>query len=111
MKLELYEIIIAVALSATGFWRIIEMLFERNKYKAETLNLYAQVNSHVITNYIAWSQKLEERVKELEGRNNEMDTTIQRQKQKIQELEKQISQLEERNITLMEEIGELNRKS
>jgi predicted RNase H-like nuclease (RuvC/YqgF family) len=72
-----------------------EMFLERKKYKAEVNHLNTQINSQIITNWVSWSTKLEERVNELEGRNKEMQKTIARQKEKITGLENQVSQLKE----------------
>lgn len=87
--------VVAVVLGATGFWRLVEMLLERRKYKAEVNHLNAQINSQIITNWVSWSKKLEDRVNELEGKNKEMARTIDRQREKIQGLESQVIQLKE----------------
>jgi predicted RNase H-like nuclease (RuvC/YqgF family) len=87
--------IVAIVLGTTGFWKLMEMFLERKKYKAEVNHLNTQINSQIITNWVSWSTKLEERVNELEGRNKEMQKTIARQKEKITGLENQVSQLKE----------------
>lgn len=87
--------IVAIVLGTNGFWKLAEMLLERKKSKAEVNHLNTQINSSIITNWVAWSKKLEERVNELEGRNKEMQKTIDRQKEKISGLEGQVSKLKE----------------
>ncbi len=97
----------AMVFGASGFWKVLEILFERNKQKAEISHLNSQVNSQIISNWVSWSQKLEDRVKDLEGRNQAMNKTIELQKESIQGLEKQVSLLEDQNTTLKEEVDEL----
>jgi chromosome segregation ATPase len=87
--------IVAIVLGTNGFWKISEILLERRKYKAEVNHLNAQINSQVITNWISWSKKLEDRINDLESRNREMQKTIDRQREKISGLESQVTQLKE----------------
>lgn len=100
--------IVALIAGATGFWKLLEMLFERGKYRAEINQLNAQVQSQIISNWVSWSQKLEERVKFLENHNAEMESTIERQHRQIEELEMQVTELEKQNTALRESIAQFN---
>jgi hypothetical protein len=95
---KLVEMIMAIALGASSFWRIAEILLERSKYKKrKAFNLYTQVNTNVISACIAWSQMLETQVTDLEAINADMNSIIHEQALKIDGLEKQIFQLEKEN--------------
>ncbi len=103
--------LITLILGATGFWKLLEILVklrsDKKLKKAETNNLYAQANHKIIENWVGWSQKLEQRVKELENFNTQMQQTIDEQKTLIQTLETRIDHLENQNkelITLLEEL-------
>lgn len=106
--------LIAVIFGATGFWKLMEVLLrlrmDRKLQKAETSNLYVQANSQIVDNWVGWSQKLEQRVKELEGCNTEMKQTINTQRKRINELEKHIGSLEKRNKELTGKLEELKRE-
>jgi peptidoglycan hydrolase CwlO-like protein len=91
---KLVEMAVAIALGAGAFWRIVEMVLERSKYKKKALKLYTQVNTQIISACIAWSQKLEAQVNNLETIKEEMTNIIQDQAIKIADLEKQIRHLE-----------------
>lgn len=99
--------VFVLLIGANGFWKILELLLDRKKHKAEVSHLYTQVNSEIVTNWVSWSKKLEQRVKDLEGKNDTMRNTIERQKVRIHDLEKQVSQLEEQNISFKEKIEQL----
>lgn len=106
--------LIAVILGATGFWKLVEILLrlrmDKKLKKAETSNLYAQANSQIVDNWVQWSQKLEQRVKELESYNTEMRQTINKQRNRINELEKHIGSLEKCNKELTGKLEELKRQ-
>jgi len=106
--------LIAVILGATGFWKLIEILLrlrmDRKLKKAETSNLFAQAGSQIVDNWVGWSQKLEQRVKELEGYNTEMRQIIDKQRNRINELEKHIGSLEKRNKELTGKLDELKKQ-
>ncbi|MFC4636483.1 hypothetical protein ACFO3O_21435 [Dokdonia ponticola] len=91
--------IIIVIFSATGFWKLIELLVQfkgQNRLKdAEIHNLQVQGNSLIIENYKMWSENMEKRLKELEDKNTEMTEIITEQRKKIEKLEKYVDQLEE----------------
>lgn len=91
--------IIIVIFSATGFWKLIELLVQfkgQNRFKdAEIHNLQVQGNSLIIENYKMWSENMEKRLKELEDKNTEMTKIITEQRKKIEKLEKYVDQLEE----------------
>lgn len=105
--------LIAVIIGATGFWKLLEVLLrfrtDRRVKRAETTSLYAQAGSQIVDNWVGWSQKLELRVKELEGYNTRMQETINTQRLRIGELEKLIGVLEKRNRELTSELEELKR--
>ena len=107
-SMELLKLI-AVVLGAIGFWRLLEALLkfrgDKKLKRAETSNLYAQANSHIVDNWVTWSQKLEARVNELEGCNTEMSKTIKRQRERITELEKLVTELEKHNQQLLASIN------
>ncbi|MFC4636600.1 hypothetical protein ACFO3O_22035 [Dokdonia ponticola] len=91
--------IIIVIFSATGFWKLIELLVQfkgQNRLKdAEIHNLQTQGNSLIIENYKKWSENMEKRLEELENKNTEMTKTITEQRKKIDKLQKYVDQLEE----------------
>ena len=101
-------------LGATGFWKLVEILLklriDKRLKKAETSNLFAQANSQIVDNWVGWSQKLEQRVKELEGYNMEMRQTIDKQRNRINELEKHIGSLEKCNKELTGKLEELKKQ-
>jgi predicted RNase H-like nuclease (RuvC/YqgF family) len=105
-QLDLLSILVLL-IGANGFWKILELLLERRKHKAEVNHLYSQVNSEIITNWASWSKKLEQRVKDLEGKEDRMRNTIERQKERIHDLEKQVNLLEEQNLSFKEKIEQL----
>lgn len=106
--------LITLILGATGFWRLVEILVKRHGdkklKKAETNNLYAQANNQIIENWVGWSQKLEQRVKELENSNTEMKQTIDEQKTHIQTLQTRIEHIENRNQELITSLEELKKQ-
>lgn len=106
--------LIAVIFGATGFWKLIEILLkiriDKRLKKAETSNLYAQANSQIVDNWVQWSQKLENRVKELEGYNTEMRQTIKKQRERINDMEKHVSDLEKCNQELTGKLEKLNKE-
>ena len=91
--------IVIVIFSATGFWKLIELLLQfksQNRLKnAEIHNLHVQANSLVVENYKMWSENMEKRLKELEDKNTAMNKIITGQRQKIDKLQKYVDQLEE----------------
>lgn len=99
--------IIAIIMSAGGFWKLLEIFLGNKKYSAEVNHLHAQVNSEIINNWISWSKKLEDRVIELEGQNENMQSTIETQKEKIQELDKQLMLVEQQNELMTQTIEKL----
>lgn len=96
--------LIAIIFGATGFWKLVEILLklriDKKLKKAETSSLYAQANTQIVENWVGWSQKLESRVKELEGYNTEMRATITKQRNRITELERHVTKLEKCNKEL-----------
>jgi peptidoglycan hydrolase CwlO-like protein len=103
MNMQIIQII-AIVFGASGFWKLMEFILARKKNKAEAQILNAQATSQIISNWVSWSQKLEERVKELEGKNTEMQNTISNQKEKIIFLERDMKELEKLNADLREKI-------
>jgi predicted RNase H-like nuclease (RuvC/YqgF family) len=102
---------LAVVISTAGFWRVAEMLIDRKKQKAEVFQLQSQINSEIVQNWVGWSKKLEERVSDLEGRNKEMQGTIENQKIKIKSLETQLNFLKGQNGILKKRIEEFNQQN
>lgn len=88
-----YLALTGIVLGAAGFWHVLSMLlFWRNekRIKAATANnLMAQTDKQVISNWIAWSEKLEARLKELE---------------------EEVSKLREENFALHQQLSELQSK-
>lgn len=100
--------ICAIVFGATGFWKVVEMLFHfktQKRFKnAEINNLNAQANSLVVENYKLWTENMDRRIKELESKNvsqrerigklesknAEMSLTITQQRERINELEAEI---------------------
>jgi len=106
--------LITLILGATGFWKLLEIFVklrsDKKLKKAETDNLYAQANHKIIENWVGWSQKLEQRVKELENSNTKMQQTINKQKAHICTLETRIDHLEIRNKELTTSLEELKKQ-
>ncbi len=106
-----YVNIITLFLSAAGFWKFIEMALkfrtEKRLKKAETGDVFAHANSQIVTNWMEWSKKLEERIKELESKAKEFESLIEKQRLRIGEMEKHINSLEKHNAELSNQIEEL----
>lgn len=94
-------------MGAGGFWKLLEIFLGNKKYSAEVNHLHAQVNSEIVNNWISWSKKLEDRVKDLEGQNETMRSTIENQKTKILELDKQLLHVEQQNVLMTQTIEKL----
>lgn len=111
--MDLFKLI-AVIFGATGFWKLVEILLklriEKKVKKAEASNLFAQANTQIVDNWVGWSQKLEKRVKELEGYNTEMRQTITKQRNRITELEKHVTELEKCNKELTGKLEQLKKE-
>lgn len=60
-----------IVMGATGFWQLVgALLYWRNEKRLKSAtanNLIAQTDAQILKNWIDWSQKLEQRVKELES--------------------------------------------
>ena len=112
--MELYKLI-AVVFSATGFWKLIEILStfrsDRRLKAAQAQNLLSQTQSSMVENWVQWSQKLEARVKELEAvavENEDLKQQVDRQRQRILELEQKVEQLHRENLELKEKLSALD---
>ncbi len=61
--------LIAIIFGATGFWKFIEVLLklrlDKKRTKAEAHQIFEQANTQILGNWVAWSQKLEEKVRVL----------------------------------------------
>ncbi len=68
---------------------------QRKLKRAEIRNLDAQTDEKVAQNWMQWSEKMEERINELEKDNKEMKEKVVMQRKEINELKKYIDQLEE----------------
>ncbi|WP_299243022.1 hypothetical protein [uncultured Aquimarina sp.] len=62
--------------------------------KAEIRNLNAEADERVISNWIQWSDKMEQRIQELEKNNQEMKAIIIKQRERINDLEVYTEKLE-----------------
>ena len=113
--------LVAIILGATGFWKLLEMLLQFRADKrlksAEAKSIHAQVDTQIVTNWVQWSQKLEARVVELEGRNEELNTItaelnsiIINQRNRISELEVLVDELKSVNQRLTEQLMQLKKQ-
>ncbi|WP_025663275.1 hypothetical protein [Aquimarina megaterium] len=87
-----------IVIGASAFWKVIEALLQygvkKKLKKAEIRNLNAEADDKVIGNWIQWSDKMEERIDELEKDNKEMKEIIVKQRERINDLEVYTEQLE-----------------
>lgn len=109
-----YLKLIAILFSATGFWKLIEVLLkyrdDSRRQRAEIRNLEAQSEKYISENWIQWSQTLEKRVKELEAvaeENKELKRQIEIQRGRIGELEDKVDRVERENEQLRNQIQDL----
>lgn len=129
-KLGEYWEMITIILSCTGIWKVVEILikakFDKRLRIAETKNLTAQAEGQIVGNWIDWSRHLEQQVKELENKVDELnlvlDENIELEKKdklqkkvldaqatRIKELEKKIKILQNRNQQLEQQIENLRK--
>ncbi|EDP94747.1 hypothetical protein U8527_07280 [Kordia algicida OT-1] len=96
--------ICAIVFSATGFWKLIEMLFQfrmNKRFKnAEINNLNTQANSLVVENYKLWTENMDRRIKELESKNILQRERIGRLEAKNAEMSQTIIKLESKNTQM-----------
>lgn len=111
-----YIKLIAVLFSATGFWKLVELILkfrsDKKKQTAEIRNLDALTEKHIADNWIQWSQALEKRVKELEAvaiENKALQKQIENQRKRICELEKKVEHVEKENEQLRNQLKELSK--
>lgn len=111
-----YIKLIAILFSATGFWKLVELIIkfrsDKRKQTAEIRNLNAQSEKHMVDNWVQWSHKLEKRVKELEAvaeENHELKKQIESQRNRICELEGKVERVEKENVQLRNQIKELSK--
>ena len=111
-----YLKLIAALFGATGFWKLIEILLkikaDKKKQSAEIINLQAQTEKIIVENWIAWSQTLEKRVKELELvalENKELKKQIESQRERIAELETKVDRFHMENTELRKQLRELSK--
>lgn len=111
-----YIKLIAVLFSATGFWKLVELLIrfrsDNRKQAAEIRNLNAQAEKLTSENWIEWSKTLEKRVKELEAvaeENKELKKQIESQRTRICELENKVDKVEKENEQLRNKIKEITK--
>ncbi len=111
-----YLKLIAILFSATGFWKLVEILFklrmESRRQSAEIRNLDAQAQKHIADNWVQWSQTLEKRVKELETvaeENKELKKQIDNQRKRIMELESKVERVEKENQQLRNKLQEITK--
>ena len=113
-----YFKLIAIILGATGFWRLVEVFLnyrqERKLKHAQAYSFHTQAQDTVVENWVQWSQKLEQRVAELEAvssENKELKAQIERQRVRIKQLEKKVEALCLENKQLKAELDRLNPES
>ncbi|EDP96546.1 hypothetical protein U8527_10550 [Kordia algicida OT-1] len=98
--------ICAIVFGATGFWKVVEMLFQLRMNKrfknAEINNLNAQANSLVVENYKLWTENMDRRIKELENKNS-------LQRERIGRLENNNAQMSQTILKLENKNAEMNR--
>lgn len=111
-----YLKLIAVLFSATGFWKLFELLIrfraDNKKQQAEIKNLEASADKLASENWIQWSQTLEKRVKELEAvaeENKELKKQIESQRNRICELENKVEKVEKENEQLRNQLKEISK--
>ena len=101
--------ILTLILGAAGLWKLLEVLIklptERFVRKAESRHFHTQSDAQIVENWVKWSEKLEERIKELEAEAGDMRQTIARQNQLIESLELKIDQLVAVNTSLQEKLN------
>jgi len=83
--------VFGVVLGASGVWKVVEIIIQHKMQKrlrnAEINNLNTQANSLVVENYKLWTDKMERRLKEVESKNDSMNLTIIKQRDRINILE------------------------
>ncbi len=83
--------LITIALGATGFWKLIELLFrqffDQKLKRAETINQQSQAEKNIVEKWIKWSDFLEKRIREFENNTDLLEQIIEKQRKKIKELE------------------------
>ena len=90
--------LLSMFLGANGLWKVIEYLLkikvEKRKHDEQINNLKAQTSNLMLENWIEWSTRLENRVKELESRLSEMGQEIESKNLQLHEKDIQIEKLE-----------------
>jgi len=108
MELTTKELIsiITIFMSATGFWKIIEIYlikrYERRRKSLEMTNLNVQTNNLIVENWIEWSSKLEGRIKVLESYLDEVKSENRELLKKIERLKNEVQKLKNENLELLE---------
>ena len=119
MKKEIIQLIVVI-IGATGFWRLVEYLLkfnsERKLKQAEARNLDIKANDLVLENWMQWSEKMEERISQLEEKNIKLYANISDLKAKNAKMHSTITELEAKNTKMhltiaqqKERINELQR--
>jgi len=116
---------IGVFIGGSGFWMLLKFLIDKflnkrlakaqlEKEKASTTHLLTDAGDKLVQNWIEWSQKLENRINELEhvaAENSKLKSLIESQKKKIITMEKKVNELCKVNASLNNQLSEfLNRK-
>lgn len=100
--------ICAIVFGATGFWKVVEMLFQfkvQKRFKnAEINNLNTQANSLVVENYKLWTENMDRRIKELESKNISQQERIGKLESKNAEMSQTIIKLESENAEMNQTI-------
>ena len=102
-KIEL----ISILLGANGLWKLAELYFknrsDKKKRFAEMTNLNAQTNNLMLENWIEWSARLENRVKELESKLEQMTIEGVKKDELLLKKDRQITSLKQENELLKTE--------
>lgn len=100
--------IFAIIFGATGFWKLVEMLFQfrmNKRFKnAEINNLNTQANSLVVENYKLWTENMDRRIKELESKNFSQRERIGKLENNNAEMSQTILKLENKNAEMNQTI-------
>lgn len=111
-----YLKLIAILFSATGFWKLVELVIrfrsDNRKQAAEIKNLEASTDKLASEKWILWCETLEKRVKELETvaeENKELKKQIESQRNRICELENKVEKVEKENEQLRNQLQEISK--
>ena len=103
--------LMAIIFGATGFWKLLEVLLkwrsDKKRTQAETYQVFERANTQILGNWVAWSQKLEETVRQQENEHHELEEKIVIQQNRIAILEKEVAELKQTNAMILSELKTL----